>query len=767
MRDKHSRGSKKFMNRIIKKRSSRETLKYIRSLPVLSEFDDKTLAELAAKVIHIDLRAGEHLFREGDIADAMYILISGRLDAIAAQSTTKKAVVGEILPGTPVGEIALLIGGKRNADVIAVEDCELIMLTKDNFTDVVKKYRQIRKLLLDVVLRRLRKKQLLNILTGYFGEIDEETHSFLRSKFEWVHVTRGRALFKSGGDGDNIFILVNGLLEAVAVEENGPQKTIGRITQGEIVGEMAIITGEKRTADVYAVRECDLVRLSKESFEEICSRYPQVMMKITRILIKRLQNNYCTPQKGYTSVTMTVVPMHGPEPAADFTSRLERAFSKLGAAKIINSDVLYEQFGVKDIAQVRDNDPRSIGLIAWLEEQERTYPFVIYQADTVMSNWSRRCRDHADHILYVTDFNYARSSSAALKDGTGDKFHGRSNSAKKTVIFIHDGDYPLPYGVQEVLKGTATAYHHIRREMAADYERLARILSNRAIGLVLGGGGAKGIAHIGIIRALEEAGIPIDMIGGSSIGSIIGGMYAMGRSYDEMVALCKKIFIEIDPMREYTLPLISLLRGKRALQMARTAFGDTCIEDLWIKYFCISCNLSRSAIKIHREGLLRDAARASSSLPGIAVPVLFNKEVHVDGGVINNLPGDVMREQCGTVIVAQLKNILDTKTEIDEFPSPWKLLLNRLVPFKKRIDVPNILDIMMSTIIAGSTIHTKQVLESADLCLIPPVDHVKLLDFKDIDKIAEIGYRYTRDAIQNIDDRDLMEKIRGRSADDI
>ena len=749
------------MNRIGKKHSKRDTLGYLHSLPALRNLNREALAELAARVRYVDLPAGEFLFKEGESAEAMYIVVSGRLEAVVSRNGGKQAVVGVMPAGTPVGEIALLLGGKRNASVKAAEDSVLVMLTRDEFDLIVKKHKELRKQLLGVVLHRLRKSQWMNILTSYFGEIDEETHAFLRSRFEWVHVKKDRALFKKGDAGDSMYILVNGLLQAVNTDENGGQRAIGRITRGEIAGEMAIITGKKRAASVYAVRESDLVRLSKESFEEISRRYPRIMMEITRILVNRLKNAYAPQSQGYSSVTMAVLPVHDNKLAADCVASLEQAFSKIGSTMVINSAALSDQFGIKEIAHVPENDPRSIGLTAWLEEQERTHSFVIYQAEGAGSNWTGRCLSHADQVLYIADFKHSQGSAEILKEVLDKKTRKHGAGAKRLLVLIHEDGAAIPRGTGRLINSVqVSGFHHLRKKNQADFERLARIISNRAIGLVLGGGGAKGIAHIGVIRALEEAGIPIDMVGGSSIGSIIGGMYAMGRSHEEMISLSRKMFIEIDPLHEYTLPLISLLRSKRALRMAEAAFGDTWIEDLWINYFCISCNLSRSAVKVHRKGPVGDATRASSSLPGIAVPVLFDKEVHVDGGVINNLPGDVMRQQCGTVIVVQLGSVLDSKTEFDEFPSPWRLLFNRLAPFTKRIEVPNILDILMSTIGAGSTMHTKRVMESADLCLVPPVDHVGMLEFKKLRKIADIGYRYTKEVISQIDDPVLLDRIR-------
>jgi predicted acylesterase/phospholipase RssA len=303
---------------------------------------------------------------------------------------------------------------------------------------------------------------------------------------------------------------------------------------------------------------------------------------------------------------------------------------------------------------------------------------------------------------------------------------------------------------------------HVRWSKKEDFKRLARILSKRAVGLALGGGAAKGIAHVGVIRALEEAGIPIDMIGGASMGSIIGAKYAMGHDYHSLLELCKKVFIDINPFNEYTLPIISLLKSRKLRDMGKIAYGDTYIEDLWLNFFCVSTNLTTSELVINRRGPVWKAVRTSSAVPGMIKPVLHNRELFVDGGVINNLPGDIIRQECGVLIVVDVNPKLDLSVKLLEIPSPWKVLWSKIVPFKKTIQVPNILDILLSAVLTGSYMTANNVKQVADISLTPPVNDVGFLDFKSMEKTSDIGYKYTMEVLENLDDKGLIKALRGK-----
>ncbi|MDP3177130.1 MAG: patatin-like phospholipase family protein [Spirochaetaceae bacterium] len=153
---------------------------------------------------------------------------------------------------------------------------------------------------------------------------------------------------------------------------------------------------------------------------------------------------------------------------------------------------------------------------------------------------------------------------------------------------------------------------------------------------------------------------------------------------------------------------------------------------------------------MHEDGPVWLAARTSSSLPGIMVPVIHDGVVHVDGGVVNNLPGDVMRNRAGIVIVVDVDSRENMNAGFREFPSPWKILRNRILPWMKPITSPTVAEIMMATIMTGCRKSADAVKEDADLSLSPPVQGIGILDFKALEETAQAGYEYALGMIDKL-----------------
>jgi predicted acylesterase/phospholipase RssA len=582
----------------------------------------------------------------------------------------------------------------------------------------------------------------------------------IESLFRWEHIKRGEILYNKGDIGDSLYILVNGLLHVIDEERSDPNRVLATIGRGKIVGEMAILSDEIRTASIHAARDCDLVKLSRTSFENISEKFPQVMMAITRILVDRLKDIRAGREPQRSAISFVVLPITPGVDATAFSRRLADAFSVIGKTSLLTSKSLDGILNHKGISMMPENDPREPGLRAKLAEIETSHAFAVYQADGANTTWTRRSLARADKIVFLADAGASPDITAIERDIQGEDH--MTTTPRKVLALMHPPETEIPSGTARWLKDRPIRGHyHLRWDRGADFSRLARILSNRAIGLVLGGGAAKGIAHIGVIKALEDAGIPIDMVGGASMGSIIGAHYAMGNNYESMLELCKKLFIEINPFNEYTIPLVSLMRGRKLEKMGRLAYGDNDVEDLWLNYFCVSSNLTTSQVKVHRTGSLWKAVRTSSSIPGIISPVLEDGEIFVDGGVINNLPGDIMRRQCGVVIVVEVSPNLDLSVKVNEIPSPWKLLWQRLIPFKKRLKIPSIVDILLSTVLTGSFIAANSVKLDADLSLTPPLSQFGFLDFKKMRRIAESGHQYTREVLEHIDDEKLLDSLKG------
>ncbi|MCP4213971.1 MAG: cyclic nucleotide-binding domain-containing protein [bacterium] len=735
-----------------------QRIKLLESVPSFAQLEESFIYDLAERIYTVKLPGGAALFSQGDDAEAMYIVIEGRLQAVVECKQGRRSVVKEIACGEPVGVIALIAGGKHTFGALALVDTTVAELSRDDAEELGDKYPDIRRRILNIFIHRLRKTRLADSLSDYFGEMSKETFEYIESLVDWVHLKRGNPLFYKGDTADGLYVIIDGLLQVVDEDLPEEHRLIAEIHRGNIVGEMSIITGEKRNASIYAARDSDLVRLSVDAFMKLIEKYPSVMMAISRILITRLKNTMAGTTLRKVALNIAVIPSGPGVPILDFSQRLRNAFESEGTSFLLTAETVDRLMNRKGFARIESKDPRDLSLRSRLAEIEAAHSFVIYRADNAVSPWTKRCLARADMVVIAAESTGSPLPGIIEKEIL-DQY--KDLSISKTLVLLHPESQGIPKETAQWLDARDIRQHyHIRTGRQKDYNRLARILAKRSIGVALGGGAAKGLAHIGVLRALAEAGIPVDLLGGSSMGAIVGALYAMGNDFNTIQEICHKLFIEINPFKEYTLPIISLMRGRKLERMGLLAYGDCNVEDLWINYFCCSSNLTNSKINIHRRGLLRNAVRTSSSLPGVVTPVLENGSVFVDGGVINNLPGDIMRTQCGHLLTVEVNANIDLSFQVEKVPSPWKFLWDTIIPFRKPQKIPNILDILLSSVQTGSFVAANTVKQYADLSLTPPLEEIGLLDFKKLKEAAEIGYNYTCDLLEKMDGAPLLKALK-------
>lgn len=570
---------------------------------------------------------------------------------------------------------------------------------------------------------------------GFFGNLDEATRRAVLSEVSWTRVNGGERLFRQGDAGGALFVVITGRLQAVMEAPGHPPRIIGDISRGEVVGEMSVLTGDPRSLTVRAIRDTTLVRFSKEAFERVAVQNPQAMLAITRRIIRRLEQRNAGLAPAPSLSTIAVVPVTPDVEHREVANRLVCTLEPAGPTVRLTGDLVEASLaGLDDLAASR-----------WLDDQERQHAFTVYVADATPTPWTQRSVRQADRILLVANGDGApdrtavaqRISDLGLADGLG----------RRELILLHDSTGAMPRTTTQWLDATgAASHHHVCPGVPEHYERVARFLTGQATGLVLGGGGARGFAHIGVIRALREAGIPIDAVGGTSMGAIIAAQCAMDLDPDALLALNRRHWIENNPLKDKTLPVVALLACHRLDRMVNAMFGETAIPDLWRRYFCVSTDLTHATLRVHQRDLLARAARASMSLPGIAIPVHDAGALLIDGGVLNNLPADVMKTCCGGTVIAV--NVTPDKDLAVSGPYPeaisgWKLLLNR-----KRLKLPGILAIMMRTTMLASTHQRDRVAADIDLLLSPAVERFGMFDWHELDAIAKVGYECARAALE-------------------
>ncbi len=580
---------------------------------------------------------------------------------------------------------------------------------------------------------------LRRTLTSIFGELSEQSLREVEGALELVHLPGGEPLFGEGDPGDAMYVVVGGRLRAVNGRAGRGGRTLGEIPPGESVGEMALITGEPRAASVEAIRDSLLVRFSKASFERLIRSHPELLLNLSRIVVRRLRRP--EPSRGRNARIRSVAVVFAGDgvPRAPFLDGLSVALGAHGPVLRLSSERVASLAGI-DPGPCSAEQERY--LAAWLDEREAAHRFLVYEADVTATPWTRRCLRQADRVLVVASATAdpAPVDVEAELLASGAAFAGMS----RDLVLVHPGEV-TPSDTHRWLDHRPSArHHHLRQHHRGDMERLARFLAGTAVAVVLSGGGAKALVHIGIIKALREASVPIDLVGGTSMGAILAAGVAADRDFESFLRNCREAFARGNPMgRMSLLPLVSLCSGERMERLLVDRFGGGDIEDLRIPFYCASSNLTTGSIKVHDRGALWKALRASASLPGVFPPVVYGNHLHVDGGTLDNLPVAAARE-IGAGIVVACDLDLDKRYHLDyrRFPSNWELFKDRYITRGKRFRVPDLPSVVFQATLLGSHDRHRKALAEADLSLRPKVRDIGFLAWGALERAVETGYRH-------------------------
>jgi len=710
------------------------------------------LTALSDWVTEVQLGDGEMLFRQGDEADCLFVIDDGQLEVFLEQDPTM--VIDRLGPGSVVGEMALLMGGQRSANGRARGDLAARRLSRDRFHELIQARPELGGQLSEALRERLRRTQLATHLRTIVGDLGAEALREVEREVEWVQLRSGEELFRQGQEADGAYILAVGRLR-VAIGDGDGERVIDEIAPGEWVGEMGLLARRARSATVYAVRDCELVWLSREVFERVVDRHPSAMAHAATLLVTRLDKQMQgVSRRSAPPRAFAVVPIQ-PNVDAGWVARgLRDALSRHGIAHRIGASDVDDELGKRGLAQVPASDPAHVKVSCWLADRERTSDFVIYEAQEGWSPWTERAVRQADVVLFVADASGSPAPSeverrfAALGRG--------SRLARQVLVLQQLGSGSQFAGTRRWLdaRPDSVEHFHVRTGKPQDVERLARLLTRRGVGIVFAGGGSRGFAHIGVMRAMAEIGIPIDAVGGSSVGAMVAG--ACGRELDWAELLEHLPRLMQRAFTEPTLPVVSFMTGQAVLDGARALAGDYDIEDFARPVFVMATNLTRGRPETIRRGSVAWGIRASSAIPGIFPPVARDGDFLIDGGLANNLPIDVMADLHGGHVVA-----VDVIPEVDleaqashpDATSGVKELFRRtksaLTGRGDAGGMPSVLSVMMRTATSSAQgIRVgRMAARPSDLVLRPALSRWNMLDFSAADRIADEGYRQAREPL--------------------
>ncbi len=578
---------------------------------------------------------------------------------------------------------------------------------------------------------RLRLRKALH-QAPLFADLDPQSLAAVERELS-LHVLPGGApLFRQGEPADAVYVVASGCLGVFRHEDEDSIEApilIAEVPPGNIVGEMSLLSHSQRTRSVAALRDSEVWRLPRASFDKLTAQHPEVLPALMRSVA--LRTALGPAKRRRQPRTFALLPAGPDVPSARFAVLLAGALGRLGSeVQMLGPDSL-------------DQEPE------WFARCEMESSFVLYRAEPTATEWTELCLRQADCLVVVRRADDDRPTKVPFEietAQTGAVFHRR-----RELVLLHEGHDPSPGSTSPLLAGGLYGqHHHVRLDIHADIDRLARLLTGHAVGVVMAGGGARAFAHIGVVKALAASGVPIDQVGGTSMGAIIAAAVASRWSEEELVQRFRRAFVNTNPLSDYTLPFISLFAGRRVTRLLRTSFGEKEIEDLILPFFCVTANLTTSNADIHTVGRLWRWLRASASIPGVLPPFNEAGEVHVDGGVIDNFPVRAMRRLGRGVTIGvdiDTGGALAAGADVTEPWSAWQFFRRLVWKRNETLPIPSIVRILLRSALVASTAHSAEDRQAADLLIVPPMTQIDLLDWTSFDAAVEVGYRTTMEAL--------------------
>jgi NTE family protein len=576
-----------------------------------------------------------------------------------------------------------------------------------------------------------------------FADLSPRDRARLVSEFETLTLTRGAALVREGERAEHVFIVVSGRFGVMRHDRAEPVNEIG---VGETIGEIAFFAGGLRTATVVALRDSIVLRLARSDYDTLSKRLPAVPAAVTAMLARRLASTTvgraATPDPRPRTIVIMAAGLCTLSP--DFVAELIDVFRRRGSIAIVDADKARTL--LPPSAPI--DGPAATEVLNALEASADT---LFYLPDSTLTPWSKKAMRQADLALLVAPFE-AKEALNDLEQAAAEILP----AAQTRLVLLHPKRHTIDGTARWLTKRRVAMHHHVARDTPDDLARLGRFITGNARGLVAGGGGAFCAAHVGVYRALIEAGHTFDMMGGTSGGSAMTAAFAAGASPADVDATIEQSFVQRRAMRRYTLPRYSVFDHTAYDRELRHVFGEGAIEDLWLPFFAVSTNLSDNRLQVHRSGPVWQAIRASSSIPLLLPPFYTaDGDMLVDGGLIDNVPVKVMRDlKSGPNVVMSLEagKLERFAVTYEHLPSRGALLRKLANPFARRglPDAPGIGTVLLRALIAHRRDY-EQYLGAEDLHLKPPLPaDMSLLDWHRHGELMENAYAWATKVLTKV-----------------
>lgn len=572
-----------------------------------------------------------------------------------------------------------------------------------------------------------------------FARVGREALTALADAAVVQRLHSGQWLYRVGEPSDHFHLLVHGRLQVIAGND-----VLGLVSAGEPVGEMSVLSGEPRHASVRALRGSLVLSLPAQMLTDFLRQHADAALDMTRLVIARARKTATQTQEGRRgSSTLALLAATPDLPLQRLAEQLVSFLPAWPASRLISHRHIESVLGPGYAEVAVDDSEADLKVARWLADVERHHRHLLFSADHDQEMWGKRCLRQADRILVLASAAHPPSDSELLHSLRADT----RVAPVELVLLRAEGD-DSPYTRDWLEASGARAHYFLRPGSSADLAALARQISGRGVGLVLGGGGARGFAHIGLLRAMEQLGIAVDVVGGTSMGAFVGALAACDFDSVEMKHIARETFVTHNFLNDYTFPRVSLIRGQRFHNRLHDVFGDRKIEELRRTYYCISTNLSTGLPVVHDRGGLATWVGTSMSVPGVAPPIAWQGDLLCDGGVVNNLPTDVMHNlERGLIMASNVSSEDEVRIPGVGCDEPDQQALLKL---RKQMRVPGFSEILMrSATLTSETIAREESIARADIYLRMPVTDIGMFDWNRLDELIERGYEYALEVLGN------------------
>lgn len=747
--------------------------------------------ELAEGVELVDILPGSVIFRRGQFADAIFLILNGTVevgldknlaltgveqnhsgDHRRAMCTRKPSSIHTSLENKNVFEPLFTVSSGNWVGIVScfTNDASIITARCHTGTNCGATLLKIAASTFQKVVSRY-PRALIRCLHNCIDSIGDGSNIcvspamfLLDTGLDWVHVQAGEYIAIQNEPCDSIYVILNGRLRAESVQDSlKTQSTRNEYGRGATIGAMEALAERNWDRSIYAIRHVEAARLPIQIINIIMEVFPTAAIHLAKVVAENgLDRHPLTampsllPSYHVSLATIAVVPLTDAVDVCNFCLHLMGSLALIAPAKHLTKNEIKERIGAQLFN--RQNTMLKVKMTRVLGEVEESNRLVLYEADYKYTWWTKLCIQQADCVLILVDAerspdrnrveeclawaNKAKNVRVEMVVQSQRKAHGHEDKSNEDLNRWSDR------------RPWISRIHLIRCNFGdhpQDFHRMTRRITGQAIGLVLGGGGARGLAHLGVIKALHEVGVPVDMVGGTSQGAYIGALLARypddpTQLFECACEMSRGMSSISNKLKDLTFPLTSYFSGHHFNRGIIKSFGSLHIQDFLIEFFCVSVDMVGCAQMVHTKGLAWKYVRASMSLIGYLPPISENNTLLVDGGYMNVLPADVMSERGAKHVIAVHVGKEKGQGYYEygvELSGLW-LLWNSWNPFVQTVRVPSMGDISKSLAFVSSEKKVDAVIKhNIDLFLRPPVGHFGTLDYDKIYEIEKIGYEYS------------------------